>query len=348
MKTVKMINLIIDGRDVEVEPGQTILKAAGKAGVRIPTLCYHPDLEPYGGCRLCIVKVEGMRGMPPACITQVAEGMQVTTEDEEILQTRKMVMRLLLADHPSDCLNCRANLDCELQKLAQELGVREHGMVPVEREGTIDESNPVFDRDMNRCVLCARCVKTCNEILGLGAIDFTRRGHQTEVGPFLGGEIVKSICESCGECVVHCPTGALYYRDVPPQVEREVKVICPYCGTGCGILLGVRKDKIVSARGDRQNPVNRGSLCVKGRFGSYQYVNDERRLSKPLVRKAGKLEESTWEEALGLVARKFGEYKGDAFAAFSSAKVANEDNYLLQKLTRAVQRSNNIDHCARL
>ncbi len=342
------VTLTIDGKEVQVPSGTTILKAAGKAGVRIPTLCYHLDLEPYGGCRLCIVKVEGMRGMPPACITQVSEGMQVTTEDEEILETRRMVVRLLLADHPSDCLSCRANLDCELQKLARELGVREHGMIPIEREGTIDDSNPVFVRDMNRCILCARCVKTCREIVGVGAIDFIRRGHQTEVGPFLGGEILKSICESCGECVVRCPTGALAFRDPPPEVEREEKVVCPYCGTGCKILLGVRRGRVVSARGDRQSPVNRGNLCVKGRFGSYQFIHDEKRLTTPLVRKDGELVESTWDQALDLVARKFSEYKGDAFAAFSSAKVANEDNYLLQKLTRAVQRSNNVDHCARL
>lgn len=342
------VSLTIDGKQVQVEDGTTILKAAGKAGVRVPTLCYDPDLEPYGGCRLCIVKVKGMRGMPPACTTQVAEGMEVTTEDEEIFRTRQMVMRLLLADHPEDCISCRANLDCELQKIARELGVREHGLIPVEREGTVDESSPVFVRDMNRCVFCSRCIRTCQEIVGVGAIDFIGRGHGTDIGPFLGGEIAKSICESCGECVEHCPTGALRFREVPPEVEKEYRTICPYCGVGCSILMGVRRGRVVRARGDRRSDVSRGNLCVKGRFGSFQFVHDSERLTTPLIRRDGELREASWDQALDLVVQKLRECRGDAFAALSSAKVANEDNYLMQKFTRMVQGSNNIDHCARL
>lgn len=342
------VSLTIDGKNVRVAPGTTILEAARHAGIHIPTLCYDEDLEPYGGCRLCIVKVEGMRGMPPSCTTQVTEGMKVTTEDEEILRTRQMVVRLLLADHPSDCLTCRANLDCELQRLAHELGVREHGLIALDRDATVDESNPVFIRDMNKCVLCGRCVKTCREIVGAGAIDFINRGHNTEVGPFLGGAIARSICESCGECVVHCPTGALRFRDVPPEPDEEVATICPYCGTGCTILMGVRHGRIVRARGDRASPVSQGMLCAKGRFGSYPFVHDEARLTTPLVRRDGELLEASWDEALDLVAGKLKEHRGEAFAAFSSAKVANEDNYLMQKFTREVQGSNSVDHCARL
>jgi len=343
-----LVSLTIDGKDVQAEEGSTILEAARASEIEIPTLCYDSDLEPYGGCRLCIVQVEGMRGLPPSCTTQVTEGMQVTTENEEILRTRKMVLRLLLADHPADCLTCRANMDCELQRLAHEYGIREHGLIPVEREGTIDESNPVFVRDMNKCVLCARCVKTCHEIIGLGAITLIQRGFEAEPAPFLADEIKASTCESCGECVVHCPTGALTFRNPPPPVEYEVNTICPYCGTGCGLLLGVRKGKVVRARGDHDNPVNRGVLCVKGRFGSYEFVNHDERLTTPLIRKDGKLQEATWDEALDLVAGKFRERRGEAFAALSSAKVSNEDNYIMQKFARAAMGSNNVDHCARL
>jgi formate dehydrogenase (NADP+) alpha subunit len=342
------ISLTIDGRQVEAKEGSTILEAARSVGIRIPTLCHDASLEPYGGCRLCIVKVEGMRGMPPSCITQAADGMKVTTEDDEILRTRQMVMRLLLADHPADCLSCKANLNCELQRLAQDLGVHEHGLIPLERSGTLDESNPVFIRDMNRCILCARCVKTCEEILGLGAIHFIHRGHGTEVGTFLGTGIKESVCESCGECVEHCPTGALQFRAETPAPKREVKTICQYCGTGCGIWVGVRNGKVIRVRGDQQSPVNRGNLCVKGRFGSIQYVNDSSRLTSPLVRKNGKLQEASWDEALDLVVEKLGKCKGDSFAAFSSAKVATEDNYIMQKFTRAVMETNSVDHCARL
>ena len=342
------VTLTIDGQSVTTEEGKTILEAANKAGIRIPRLCWDPDLVPYGGCRLCIVQVEGLRGLPPSCTTMVDDGMKVVTENDEILEARRMVLRLFMADHPSDCLSCRANLDCELQQLTRELGVLEHGLPPTGREGTKDHSNPVFFRDMSKCVLCARCVKTCHEILGLGAIDLIDRGYRAEPAPFMAKDIRSSSCESCGECVVHCPTGALSFPEPPPPIEDEVATVCPFCGTGCGILLGTRKGKVVSARGERENPVNKGVLCVKGRFGSFEYVNHPDRLTAPLVRKDGELVKATWDEALDLVAKKFKATKPEAFGAFSSAKVANEDNYLMQKFTRAVMKTNSIDHCARL
>jgi len=342
------VSLTIDGKPVQAKAGATILEAARGAGIGIPTLCYDPDLEPYGGCRLCIVKVEGMRGIPTSCTTRVAEGMKVTTEDDEILQARRVVMRLLLADHPSDCITCRANLDCDLQRMAHALGVREHGLIPLERKGTIDDSSPVFVRDMNRCILCAKCVRTCEEIVGAGAIHLVGRGHGSEVGTFLNTGINKTVCESCGECVVRCPTGALRFREMQPEPEKEVKTICQYCGTGCSILMGVRHGKVVRVKGDRESPVNQGQLCVKGRFGSIQYVNDPGRLTTPLIKRDGEFQKASWDEALDLVADKLGSHRGDAFAALSSAKVPNEDNYIMQKFTRAVMGTNSVDHCARL
>ena len=342
------VMLTIDGQNVTATEGMTILEAANSAGIHIPTLCWDQDLVPYGGCRLCIVHVEGLRGLPPSCTTAVSEGMVVTTENEEILETRRMVVRLLLADHPTDCLSCRANLACELQKLTRELGIYGHGLPPTGRKGTQDDSNAVFWRDMSKCVLCARCVKTCHEILGLGAIDLVGRGSQSEPAPFLAKDIRSSTCESCGECVVHCPTGALAFANPPPEPESEAATICPFCGTGCGILLGARKGKVVRARGNRDNPVNKGVLCVKGRFGSFDYVSHADRLRTPLVRKNGELVEATWDEALDIVAAKLKTVAPHEFGAFTSAKVANEDNYLLQKFTRAVMKTNSIDHCARL
>jgi predicted molibdopterin-dependent oxidoreductase YjgC len=342
------VSLTIDGLQVQVPEGITILEAAQRNDIRIPTLCHDPALEPYGGCRMCIVEVEGLRGMPTACTTVVAEGMKVITENEQILTARRMVMRLMMADHPSDCLNCRANLDCELQKMSVELGVREHGLLATGRKGTQDVSNAVFTRDMDKCILCARCTRVCQEVLGLGAISMMRRGTRSEPGPFLGGEIRASTCESCGECVVQCPTGALAFCEVTAEPDREVATVCPYCGTGCGILLGVRKGKLVRARGEPDNPVNHGLLCVKGRFGSFQYVQHKDRLTTPLIRRDGQLQEATWDEALDYVAEKLKQIEPHEFGAFSSAKVANEDNYLMQKFTRAVIGTNSVDHCARL
>ena len=342
------VKLSIDGRQLEVPEGITLLEAARRHEISIPTLCDHPSLEPYGGCRMCIVEVEGMRGMPTACTTVVAEGMQVTTESDQIQAARKMVLRLLMADHPSDCLTCGANLNCELQQLSVDLGVREHGLPVTGREGTKDMSNPVFSRDMGKCILCARCTRVCHEVLGLGAISMMNRGSKSEPGPFLGGEIRASTCESCGECVVQCPTGALAFTEAAPRPDYEVATVCPYCGTGCGIDLGVRKGKIVQAKGQADNPVNHGLLCVKGRFGSFQYVQHADRLTTPLIRRDGELQEASWDEALDLVAAKLKKIKPEQFGAFSSAKVANEDNYLMQRFTRAVMGTNSIDHCARL
>ncbi|NOZ86681.1 MAG: formate dehydrogenase subunit alpha [Deltaproteobacteria bacterium] len=342
------VTLTIDGKTVQAEEGSTVLEAASAADIDIPTLCYAKDLEPYGGCRMCIVKVEGIRGMPPSCTTRVAEGMKVTTEDDEILQARRMVLRLLMADHPSDCLSCPANLECELQALTKKLGVREHGLIHLDRQATLDESHPVFIRDMKRCILCAKCVRTCNEVVGAGAIGLINRGHRAEPAPFLGTGIKFSNCESCGECVEHCPTGALYYREPGPEPDYEVSTICPYCGTGCGLVLGVNKGKVIRAKGDPDNPINQGHLCVKGRFGSYEFVNHPDRLKTPLVRKDGELVEASWDEALDLVVQRFKESKGDKFAALASAKEPNEDNYIMQKFARAVMKTNSVDHCARL
>jgi formate dehydrogenase alpha subunit len=342
-----MINLTIDGRPVSVEEGKTVLQACGAAGVYVPTLCHNPDLVPYGACRFCIVKIEGVRGMPTSCTTPAAEGMKVTTEDEELREVRTMTAQLLLADHPQDCLTCSSNTRCELQKIAEYLGIRERLLRPMKRDTKPDDSNPCYTIDLGKCVLCGICVRTCDEVQKLGAIDLVRRGYATAVKPFGETPIRESICESCGECVERCPTGALSARGfLSPQ--REVSTVCPYCGTGCRIQLGVRGDRIVSARGDRRSPVSQGRLCVKGRFGSFEFVNHPDRLKTPLIREGDGFREAGWEEALSLVAKRLGKLRGDAFGGLASAKVSNEDNYVFQKFVRTAMGTNNVDHCARL
>ena len=325
----------------------TVLDAAQAAGIYIPTLCADPDLEPYGGCRLCIVEIENMRGLPPACTTPAADGMVVHTETPTVNKVRTTVLQLLIADHPADCLTCSANQRCALQEVVAYVGVTEQPLRRTTRVFPVDTSNPFFDLDRNKCILCARCTRTCEEITGVGAIELSYRGYQAKVTTFGDGLLFDSICKSCGECVAHCPVGALMPKEVK-QPTREVLTTCPYCGVGCGMYLGLRNERIVSVRGDRDNLASKGRLCVKGRFGISEFVHHPERLTTPLIRRNGKLAEATWDEALDLVASKLANYNDDEVAVFSSAKCTNEDNYIAQKFARAVFGTNNVDHCARL
>jgi len=342
------ITLTIDDLQITAGKGMTVLEAALENDIYIPHLCYHPDLEPVGVCRLCMVEIEG-RGLTISCRAPVEQGLVVKTESPEIDMVRRVAVELLIVNHHADCLACTENNQCELQRLAAYVGIRSERLERLRRpEGTvpIDTSNPFFDRDPNKCVLCGICVRTCEELQGVSAIDFAFRGCNTTIGTFGSRPITESPCESCGECVIRCPVGALRPKNFQ-QPSREVKTTCPYCGVGCGVYLGIRGSRIVSSRGDTGNVVNKGSLCVKGRFG-YEFVNHPDRLTTPLIKRDGKFVEATWDEALELVANKFSQYKGEKFAALSSAKCTNEDNYVVQKFTRAVMGTNNVDHCARL
>jgi formate dehydrogenase alpha subunit len=341
------ITLNINGQTVTAEKGMTVLEATQAAGIYIPTLCADPDLEPYGGCRLCVVEIEGMRGLPTACTTPAADGMVVRTETPAVNEVRTTVAELLIADHPADCLTCPQNQQCELQKVAAYLGITELALRKTSRVFPVDESNPFFDLDRNRCILCARCTRTCSEITCVGAIELAYRGYEAKVTTFGDKPLMDSICQSCGECVVHCPVGALAPKQVKPPTS-EVATTCPYCGVGCTMYLGTREGQIVSVRGDRGNPASKGRLCVKGRYGISEFVHHRERLTTPLIKRNGKLTEASWDEALDLVAGKLGDYRGDEMAVISSAKCTNEENYVLQKLGRAVLGTNNVDHCARL
>ncbi len=366
------ISLTINSQEVKANKGMTVLEAAQKAGVYIPTLCSDPDLEPYGACRLCVVEIEKVRGLPTACTMPASDGMVVHTETPAVNEVRRTAIELLMADHPCDCLlcdrrercgpfdiclrnvavtdrcvTCPANEQCELQKVVDYLGVHELRFHRTIRSFPVDTSNPFFDIDRNRCILCARCVRTCTEITGVGAIDLAFRGYLNKVTTFGDKPLMESICKSCGECVVHCPVGALIPKEIH-RPTREVKTICPYCGVGCQIYLGVKDDKVVTVRGDEEGAVNMGRLCVKGRFGITEFVHHPERLTTPLIRRNGHFEEATWEEALVLVASKLANYDKDQVAVISSAKSTNEDNYVMQKFARAVLSTNNVDHCARL
>lgn len=338
----------IDGQPVQAEEGMSILEAAQANEIYIPHLCHHPDLVPVGACRMCGVEVDGGR-MVMSCMTPAREGIDVRTDSPDIYAARKVTMDLLIADHHMDCLACEAADDCELLTVSAYLGIKPDqgtGLRKMGRGLPLDTSNPFFQFDPNKCILCGICVRTCEEIVGLSALGYINRGFKTVVGTFGDKGFVDSICESCGECVTRCPVGALVPK-IPQMAAREVRTTCAYCGVGCGIYFGVRGDKIVSARADRESPPNMGSLCVKGRYG-FSFVNHPDRLTTPLIKKDGEFVEASWEEALDLIAKKFKKSKGKKFAALTSAKCTNEDNYLVQKFTRAVMRTNTIDHCARL
>ena len=341
------IGLTIDGRPVKASLGTTVLEAALEAGIYIPNLCYHPDLEPYGGCRMCIVEIQGVRGFPTACTTKVVEGMEVRTYGEELNQVRSDTLQLLLANHPLDCLACVKNQRCELQKVAAYLGVTQRTMRRTAHEQAMDDSNPFFKLDRNYCILCARCTRTCNEITCVNAIEMVSRGDDMRVSLFGDQKFMESICRSCGECVVRCPVGALVPKnDVIPATE--VLTTCCYCAVGCSMYLGVRDGKIVSVRGNREGKSNNGKLCVKGRFGISEFVQHPDRLASPLIRGENGLAPAGWDEALALVASRLKSYAPDEIAVIASARCSNEEVYVTQKLARAVLGTNNIDHCARL
>lgn len=362
---MKDISLTVNGRTVNVPEDFTVLKAIEKAGHYVPTLCHDATLKPFGACRLCIVKIEGLRGLPTSCTTPAQEGMVVQTETEEIQKVRRIIVELMIANHPLSCLECNSSQICELLKVAQVVGVQERSVKRL-RRGKLnkpqDTSNPAYNFDPNKCILCGRCVRTCDEIVGIGAIDFAYRGQDTMISPFGAKPLALSECQTCGECVEHCPTGAL--RPKQDQfTEKEVKTICPYCGVGCAIYLGLRGQTVVQVRGDVQSPVNRGELCVKGRYG-IDFIHHPERLTRPLMRLGNgsktvfssemsePFKEADWDQALGRIVQEFKrirEHHGpDSIGVLSSAKCTNEDNYILQKFARAGLGTNNVDHCARL
>lgn len=341
------ITLFMDGISVEADKGSTILQAALKNGIYIPNLCYNSNVKPFGACRLCMVENEDGR-LVTACETKIEEGMKITTENSNINKVRRLVAKLLIANHEMDCLTCAKNDNCKLQEAAAYLGINKDDLGNLRcsiMDIPEDESNPFFIRDLKKCILCGICVRICDEVLGVNAVDFGFRGYETKITTFADKKILDSNCVSCGECVVGCPVGALVPKENAMN-SREIRTICTYCGVGCNIYLGIRGNEIKSVRGDEESPVNQGKLCVKGRYG-FNFINHPERLISPLIKKNGTFEKATWDEALDYVAENFSKYRG-SFAAVASAKCTNEENYLIQKFTRAVMGTNNIDHCARL
>jgi predicted molibdopterin-dependent oxidoreductase YjgC len=346
-----MANITINGRSIEVSDSATILQAAKLLKIHIPTLCHHPKLTPFGGCRLCVVEVKGMPKPVAACTTTAGNGMEITTSTPQLEEMRKTVLELILSDHPNDCMICEKAGSCSLQDLAYEYGIRENRYQGERRIYPKRDGNPFIERDLEKCILCGRCVKVCDEIQGAEAIDFGYRGFRSKICTNFEEDLS---CEFCGQCVSVCPTGALTGKQWTGKGRRssaeEINTICPYCGTGCNITAHVKDNEILKIS-SKQNTWNEGWLCVKGRFG-YKFVNSPERLTSPLIRRNGRLEEASWGEALDLLTKRFidirSEHGSDTVGGLSSARCTNEENYAFQKLIRAGFGTNNVDHCARL
>jgi len=367
---MKEVKITIDGQEVMAKEGKTVLEVATEIGIKIPTLCAMPELGfTPGSCRVCVVEIEGLPTLTASCVYPVREGLVIHTHSERVLKARRIVLELLIASHPLDCMTCEKNGSCDLEDLAYELGVKESRFGRSEKKLPLDESNPFIVRDLNKCILCGRCVEICNEIQQSHAIDFGNRGSKTEIiaglGNSLGFEtkitsgfdakIKYSNCVSCGQCVAVCPVGALVDKAAQGKGRTweftKVMTTCNYCGCGCSFDFNVKEGKVIKVTSNPESIVNGINLCVKGSFG-YDYIHQDDRLTTPLIKKNGKFEKASWEEALQLISDKFNQIKkengSDSLAVLSSAKCTNEENYLLMKFSRAVLGTNNVDHCARL
>jgi predicted molibdopterin-dependent oxidoreductase YjgC len=364
-----MINLKINGKEVQVPEGMTVLQAARQSGVTIPTLCNHPDLHATGGCRICVVDVKGWRTPMASCTLPAGEGMEVETHGPAIEKSRKTILELILANHPQDCLTCTVSGSCELQDLAYEYQVEVPTWgVKSGRYVADSDPNPFVRVDMDRCIQCTRCVRACAEIQGRFVWTMAERGFDTHPVPGADTDMIDARCESCGACVAYCPTGALsdkmsYGHGRTHQVKK-VMTTCTFCGVGCQFELNVKNGQIIRVTSTTKAPVNGNHLCVKGRYG-YDFVNHPDRLTKPKVRRYlldGKQKktkgkpwewiETEWDTALDLAAKKMhairAKHGADSIGVLTSAKCTNEENYLMNKFARQVLGTNNIDHCARL
>ena len=351
----KKINIIIDGVAASCEKDETILSAAKRIGVEIPTLCNDERLEPYGGCRLCIVEIKGVPRPLPACTTPVTDGMEIVTENDTITRIRKNLVSLLLSNHPNDCMRCEKTGECALQDLSYRYDV-DGGRFAGERWTlTIREDNPFITYEPNKCILCGRCTRICNEVVMAGTIELTGRGFNSMPDTAYGKPRSLENCEFCGQCVSTCPVGALTDRKARGKGRsydmKKVRTTCSYCGTGCNFDLNVRDGKVVKVTSAYDAPVNHGNLCIKGRYG-YDFIHSKDRIKTPLIKKRGKFQEATWDEALDLIAKKFKslmkKHGNETVGAFSSSRCTNEENFLLSKFARTVFRNNNVDNCARV
>ncbi|HWD13914.1 MAG TPA: formate dehydrogenase subunit alpha [Pseudochrobactrum sp.] len=367
----KMVTLTIDGNQVSVPEGTSIMRASMEAGIAIPKLCATDMVDAFGSCRLCLVEIEGRNGTPSSCTTPVMEGQVVHTQTGRLKSLRKGVMELYISDHPLDCLTCAANGDCELQDMAGAVGLRDvrygqdgsnHVFKQGRNDGALnakwmpkDESNPYFTYDPSKCIVCSRCVRACEEVQGTFALTIEGRGFNSRVSPGMHESFLGSECVSCGACVQACPTATLTEKSVIEigQPEHSKVTTCAYCGVGCSFKAEMRGEELVRMVPYKDGKANRGHSCVKGRF-AYGYAHHKDRILKPMIREkiTDPWREVSWEEAYGRVASEFKrlqtQYGRNSIGGITSSRCTNEETFLVQKLIRAGFGNNNVDTCARV
>src|SRR5579875_1091639 len=353
-----MVELEIDGRPVSAPAGTSVMRAAAMLGVSVPKLCATDSLEPYGSCRLCLVEIEGRKGYPASCTTPVEPGMKVRTQTPRVADLRRNVMELYISDHPLDCLTCPANGNCELQDMAGVVGLRQvrYGYDGANHlDAPKDESNPYFTFDPSKCIVCARCVRACEEIQGTFALTIDGRGFGSVISPGQNGPFMDSECVSCGACVQACPTATLTEKSLieKGQAEHSIVTTCGYCGVGCSFKAEMKGNEVVRMVPNKDGMPNHGHSCVKGRF-AWGYATHPDRVLKPMVRDSIEepWREASWEEAIARAAagikrvqRKYGR---GAVGGITSSRCTNEETYLVQKMMRAALGTNNVDTCARV
>ncbi len=354
----KAVTLTVDGREVTVPEGTSVMRAAALSDVKIPKLCATEQLEAFGSCRLCLVQIEGMKGLPASCTTPVAQGMKVTTQNKQLADIRRGVMELYISDHPLDCLTCPANGHCELQDMAGVVGLRE---VRYGYEGANhlsaqkDTSNPYFTFDASKCIVCSRCVRACEEQQGTFALTIQGRGFDSTVSASQSVSFMDSECVSCGACVQACPTATLSENTLiaKGQAEHSVVTTCAYCGVGCSFRAEMQGEEVVRMVPNKDGHANHGHSCVKGRF-AIGYATHKDRIVKPMIRSkiSDPWREVSWEEAIGYAASELkriqAKYGRDSIGGITSSRCSNEETYLVQKLVRAGFGNNNVDTCARV
>ena len=353
----KIVNLKIDGFDVSVPEGTSIMRAAAEAGINVPKLCATDNLDPFGSCRLCLVEIEGRRGYPASCTTPVAEGIEVKTETPKLEDLRRGVMELYISDHPLDCLTCATNGDCELQDMAGRVGLREvrYGYEGENHLNAVkDESNPYFTFDPSKCIVCSRCVRACEEVQGTFALTIDGRGFESKVSAG-NKDFMNSECVSCGACVQACPTATLIENSIIEQgiPDRKVTTTCAYCGVGCSFNAEIQGDQVVRMTPNKNGGANHGHSCIKGRF-AWGYTTHQDRITTPMIRKSIKdpWQKVSWDEAISYAASEIKriqkKYGTNSAGAISSSRCTNEEVWVVQKLARAGFGNNNVDTCARV
>ena len=352
------VSLDIDGIEVTVPAGTSVMRAAAQAGVAVPKLCATDSLDAFGSCRLCVVDIDGRKGTPASCATPCEDGMVVHTQTPHVARIRRGVMELYISDHPLDCLTCPANGDCELQDMAGVVGLREvrYGFEGENHlEAPKDESNPYFTFDESKCISCSRCVRACGEVQGTFALTISGRGFGSKVTSGAGESFLESECVSCGACVQACPTATLQEKSVIElgMPTRTVKTTCAYCGVGCSFKAELRGNELVRMVPDKDGGANAGHSCVKGRF-AWGYASHPDRITSPMVRESitDPWREVSWDEAIDYAALRLKEiqhaYGIDSIGGITSSRCTNEEVYVVQKMIRAAFGNNNVDTCARV